>query len=250
MTLRSSLDKFYAFLDRPLALWSRPALAVLVIPLVLSFWFPLWKLKFEAPQYPKGLSMQIHAYKLEGGHDGKDIPEINELNHYIGMHKIDRSELNDLDWIPFALGMLVILGLRCAAVGTVRSLIDLTVITTYVAGFSLFRFIYKLYTFGHELDPKAAFKVDGFTPPLLGTKHIANFTVHSTPQAATYLIGIFATGVAALLGYHLITGRLAATRADRAAKAPTPAPAPAPTPPAEPTEPAAEPPAATIAKVA
>jgi hypothetical protein len=218
MKLRRSLDAFYEFLDRPLALWSRPLLALLVIPLVLSFWFPLWSMRFEAPQYPKGLSMEIHSYKLESGHDGKDLPEINNLNHYIGMRTIDRSQLNDLDWIPFALGLLVILALRCAAIGNVRSLIDLTVITTYVALFSLFRFYYKLYTFGHELDPKAAFKVEGFTPPLLGTKKIANFTVHSEPRAATYLIAIFAIGALAVLGYHLVSGRRAAVRAEAQAQ--------------------------------
>jgi hypothetical protein len=92
------------------------------------------------------------------------------------------------------------------------------VITTYVALFSLFRFYYKLYTFGHELDPKAAFKVEGFTPPLLGTKKIANFTVHSEPRAATYLIAIFAIGALALLGYHLVAGRRAAVRAEAQAQ--------------------------------
>jgi hypothetical protein len=218
--LRGALDGFYAFLDRPLALWTRPLLALLVIPLVLSFWFPLWRISFDAPQYPKGLSMEVYAHKLEGGHDGKDIPEINGLNHYIGMHKIDRAELNDLDWIPFALGLLVILALRCAVVGNVRSLIDLAVLTSYISLFALFRFVYKLYTFGHNLDPTAAFKVEPFSPPFYGSKQIANFTVHSYPKVSTLLVGIFAIGTFALAGYHLISGR----RAARAGAAPAPAP--------------------------
>ena len=213
--IRRALDGFYAFLDRPIALWTRPLLVLMVIPLVLSFWFPLWRLDFKAPQYPKGLSMNIHSYKLEGGHEGKDIPEINNLNHYIGMHKIDRSELNDLDWMPFALGLLVILALRTAAIGNVRSLIDLVVITGYVSLFAMGRFVYKLYTFGHNLDPDAAFKVPGFTPPILGTKTIANFTVTSKPMIATYLIGLFVLGIFGVLAYHLIAGRMAASRAAR-----------------------------------
>ena len=70
--MRPSLAKFYEFLDRPLFGWGRIALAALVIPLVLAFTAPLWKISMKAPQYPKGLSMEIYAHKLDGGH-GKPV---------------------------------------------------------------------------------------------------------------------------------------------------------------------------------
>jgi hypothetical protein len=86
------------------------------------------------------------------------------------------------------------------------------------------RFVYKLYTYGHNLDPTAPIKVDPFTPAIFGTKQVANFTTHSFPAIGTILVGIFATGIAALMFYHLIAGRLAASRADRAVEtAPSPA---------------------------
>lgn len=207
------LQRFYELLDRPLRMWTRPLLALLVVPLVVSFAFPLWRISLEAPQYPQGLYMDIYAYKLDGGNGGQHIKEINTLNHYIGMHKIDRGELNDLDWMPFALGLLAILGLRCAAVGNVRSLVDLVVITGYVSAFGMGRFVYKLYTYGHNLDPTAPITVAPFTPAILGTKQIANFTTHSFPAAGTVLVGAFATGIAAVMVYHLVAGvrRSAAT---------------------------------------
>jgi hypothetical protein len=213
--MHKPLEKFYEFLDRPLRLWTRPVLAILVVPLIVSFAHPLWRITLEAPQYPQGLYMDIYAYKLDGGNGGQHIKEINTLNHYIGMHKIDRTELNDLDWMPFALGLLALLGLRCAAIGTVRSLIDLVVVTTYVSLFGMGRFIYKLYTYGHNLDPTAPIKVDPFTPAIFGAKKIANFTTHSFPAAGTVLVGIFATGIAVLMVYHLVAGRRAASRAER-----------------------------------
>lgn len=213
--MQRPLEKFYAFLDRPLYMWSRVALALLVIPLVMAISRPLWTIHMEAPQYPKGLHMNIYAHKLEGGNNGQHIQEINTLNHYIGMHKIDRGELSDLDWIPFALGALVILALRVAAIGNVRALVDLAVLTFYVGGFSMARFVYKLYVFGHNLDPKAPLKVAPFTPAILGTKKIANFTTHSYPMIGTYLVGIFAMGVVALTVWHLVGGRLEAARAER-----------------------------------
>jgi hypothetical protein len=218
--MKDAFAKFYDFLDRPLFPAARLALAVLVIPLVLVFTQPLWKISMKAPQYPKGLSMEIYGHKVEGGHDGKDIHEINTLNHYIGMKKIDRQELTDLDWIPFALGLLVILTLRCAAIGNVRSLVDLMVITGYISVFAFGRFIYKLYVYGHNLDPEAPFKVKPFTPAIFGSKQIANFTTTSMPQLGSILMGVFVTGVAAITVWHLVEGRRRAVRATAAAVLP------------------------------
>lgn len=226
MSPRPTLAAFYEFLDRPLIPWSRVVLAVLVIPLLLTFTQPLWKIEMAAPQYPKGLSMEIYAHKVTGGHDGKDIPEINTLNHYIGMHKIDRAELKDLDWIPFALGLIAILALRCAAIGNVRALLDLLVVTGYVSVFAFGRFVYKMYVYGHTLDPEAPIKLKGFTPAIFGKKQIANFTTESWPQMGSILVGIFVTGLMGITLWHLIAGRRQAVHdldAESAAAAPAPA---------------------------
>jgi copper chaperone NosL len=199
--------KVSSLLDLPLAGRARLALVLLVVPLALTFTEPLWRISLEAPQYPKGLWMDIYTHKLESGNNGQHLREINILNHYIGMKKIDRAELADLDWIPFALGALGLLALRCAAIGNLRALVDLVVVTGYISVFALGRFAYKLYTFGHNLAPDAAMKVDPFTPAILGTKRIANFTTHSLPHLGSALIGIFALGVALVLAHQLITAR-------------------------------------------
>ncbi len=205
--MKKALEQFYEFLARPVFMSSRLVLVVLVIPLLLSFTQPLWHIRMTAPQYPKGLDLYIHAHKLEGGNSGHDIQEINTLNHYIGMRPIDRAALNDLDWIPFAFGLLAILCLRVAAVGNVRSLVDLAVITGYVSAFGLGRFWYKLHVFGHELSPEAPFKIDPFMPVLWGKKQIANFHTEAGPAAGSYLVGAYAVGVLAVLAWHLIAGR-------------------------------------------
>lgn len=210
--MKVHLDKFYAFLDRPLFPSSRLILLALVVPLVLAISQPLWRISMKAPQYPKGLHMDIYAHKVEGGHDGRDVAEINTLNHYIGMKKIDRAELTDLDWIPFALGFLVIFALRCAVIGNVRALLDLTVMTGYVSLFAMGRFVYKLYVFGHELAPEAPLQVEPFTPAIFGTKRIANFEISSGPQLGSVLIGLFVTGLVAVTAWHLVAGRRAAVR--------------------------------------
>src|SRR5581483_935601 len=186
-------------LDQPIRPSARIAIALLVIPLVLSFWVPLWRISMEAPQYPNGLSLDIFPHTIVGGHDGLDIREINILNHYIGMRPLDRAQFSDLDWLPFAIGGLALFALRVAAIGNVRSLVDLFVLTTYFCAFAFARFVYKLYTYGHELNPDAPVKVKGFTPALFGTKQIANFTTHSWPQAGSIFILAFALGIAIIM---------------------------------------------------
>lgn len=193
--------RFYETLARPLRRRSRVLLLLLVIPLALSFTAPLWRISMTAPQYPDGLVLDIYAYTVEG-----DIQEVNTLNHYIGMAAIDRASLTDLDWIPFAVGVLVLLVLRVAAIGTVRWLIDAAVLFVYFSLFSFGRFAYMLYTFGHNLDPKAPFSLEPFTPAIIGTKEIANFTTTSLPATATFYLAIFALGIFAVAAWEVRSG--------------------------------------------
>jgi copper chaperone NosL len=220
--MRNPIAKFYAYLDRPIASWARVALVLCCVPLVLGVDEALWRISMEAPQYPQGLWLEIFQTRIDSGHDGQDLKEINTLNHYIGMHEIVPADFAELGWMPFALGALLLLALRVAAIGNIRSLIDLAVTTFYIYAFLGARFVYQLYSFGHDLDPKAPFKVEPFTPAILGTKQIANFTTHSFPQLGTYLIGAFAFGIASVTMVELILGRVAAVRASR--RPPPPAP--------------------------
>ena len=210
--MKPGLDAFYQFLAQPLRPWSRVALGLLIVPLVLTFTQPLWRISMIAPQYPTGLSLDIYTHKVEGGRQGADVNEINTLNHYIGMAHIDRAALSDLDWLPFAFGALIILTLRAAAIGNVSSLVDLTVIGVYFSLFSLGRFGYRLWVMGHNLDPRAPVTLPGFMPPVFGTKQIANFTVTSLPRLATGFATLFIAGLVVLLAWHLVTGRREALR--------------------------------------
>jgi len=194
-------------LYRPLDRTARIIQLLLIVPLLLSFVEPLWRVSMEAPQYPEGLYMDIYSYKLTGGNDGQDINEINELNHYIGMQKIERDAFADLDWLPFAFGILALLALRVAAIGNLYSLIDLTVLTLYVSLFGLFRFAYREYVFGHNLDPHAAVRIQPFTPVILGTKQVANFTTHAMPQLGSLLVGLFVVGVMILTARQFFSAR-------------------------------------------
>jgi copper chaperone NosL len=202
--IAARLERFYRRLEAPIAIWARGVLLFLTLLMVLSYTAPLWRVSMFAPQYPGGLYVDIYSYKVEGGNAGHDIQEINELNHYIGMNKIDRANLSDLDWIPFAIGVLILLALRVAAIGDRRSLLDLAVLTGYVMFFALGRYIYRLYVFGHALDPHAEINIQPFMPVVIGTKQVANFTVSSYPRLGGLLMFFFAAGVGVLAIWQLL----------------------------------------------
>jgi len=208
--MRAPADNFWDFLDAPLRIRSRLVLILLIVPLLASFAFPLWRISMKAPQYPNGLSMDIYSYQVIGGNDGHDIQEINTLNHYIGMHTITREELRDLDWIPFGLVAMAMLALRAALLGNIRTMIDLSMIAFYISAVAFGRFVWMLYEFGHHLDPKAPVKVAPFMPVVIGEKQIANFTTWSMPQLGSVLMGVFTVGVWAITLWYLWTGRRAA----------------------------------------
>jgi succinate dehydrogenase/fumarate reductase cytochrome b subunit len=86
-------------------------------------------------------------------------------------------------------------------------MIDLLVMTTYAGIFGFGRLYYKLYTFGHNLDPKAPITVDPFMPVMWGKKQIANFLTEADPGLGTWYVAIFATGLTLLLLIHLVAGR-------------------------------------------
>lgn len=213
--MKNAIQRFYEFLDKPIWPLGRVLLALLCIPLGLSLVAPLWHYEMEAPQYRDGLYFDIYANRLVGGNNGQHIQEINTLNHYIGMRPLDAESIPDLGFMPFVLGILILLTLRVAAIGTVRTLVDHTVLTLYTLGFFGARFVYQLYSYGHDLSPDAPVDVAPFTPVIIGTDKIANFTVHSMPRAGAYYLGIFGLGVVAVAAWHLIEGRMRAAREDR-----------------------------------
>ncbi len=174
------------FFDQPLDVGPRLMLVLAAAALVVTFFVPLWNLTMFAPQYPDGLRLDIFSYTLTGGRGGIDIHEINVLNHYIGMHDLAVQDFTEFKWMPFVIGALALLCLRAAVHGNVAALVDVTVMFTYFAAFSMWSFGYKLYSYGHQLDPTAAVKVPPFTPPMFGYKQIANFEVYSYPKAGTY----------------------------------------------------------------
>jgi len=190
--MRSWIEKSQRFLEIPLGVGSRALVLAALVLLLPCYLFPLYDMTMFAPQYPDGLRLHIYSYRLEGGNRGQDVKEINVLNHYIGMKDLSAADFTEFHWIPFVVGALALLLLRSAALGTMTSLVDIVVLYAYFSLFSLWSFAHKLYVYGHNLAPTAAVKVPPFTPPLVGSKQLANFEVYSFPGPASYALAAVA----------------------------------------------------------
>lgn len=176
------------FLDGTIDGRARLMVLLAVALLAVTYVLPLWNLTMFAPQYQEGLRLDIYSYKLEGGNNGQDVKEINVLNHYIGMRDLEPEDFTEFKWIPFVVGIMGLLFLRAAVFGQMAHVLDVLVLYGWFGVFSLWSFGYKMYRYGHDLDPRAAVRVDPFMPPVFGGKQLANFEVFSYPQAGSYAL--------------------------------------------------------------
>jgi len=186
----------------------RLLMVVGAVLLAVAIFLPLWQIHLMAPQYQEGLDLYIYSHKLEAGNEGQDLKEINNLNHYIGMAPIEEEDFAEMTFIPFLLGGFSLLALRAAFFGTVKSVIDTLVLFIYFGAFSMWRFYYQLYTYAHNLDPRAPMDIDPFTPILIGWKQIANFTQYSFPREGSALLlgAVVCFGTAIWMGVRSETG--------------------------------------------
>jgi hypothetical protein len=180
----------------------RILLGIASLLLALTFLLPLWAVYLHAPQYPEGLGMLIRVNDITG-FKPNDLESINNLNHYIGMKRIEPDSINELRIMPYVVAGLMILGLAAAASGR-RWMARVWVLAfAAVAIVGLADFYKWEYDYGHDLDfENAIIKVPGmnYQPPLIGTRQLLNFRATSIPAAGGYiLIGSLALGVLTVL---------------------------------------------------
>jgi len=151
--------------------------------LIASIFFPYWKMTLQAPQYPKGLSIQAYINKLTG-----DVGEIDGLNHYIGMRPL--AEAAQLER-SLSIAAVSVLSLLLVAAIFIHS--KYTVLLALPAILYPFIFLGDMYfwlrNFGLNLDPAAPLSnaIKPFVPPILGVGKLAQFVTIAQVQSGFYL---------------------------------------------------------------
>jgi hypothetical protein len=181
---------------------ARILLLIASLSLATAFVLPLWAVYLQAPQYPEGLGMLIRVNDITGLKPN-DLSSINNLNHYIGMKRIEPTSIPELRIMPWIVAGLIVLGAGAAAAGRrwmARAWVGLFLVVA-VAGLADF---YRWeYDYGHDLDMEnAIIRVPGmnYQPPLFGTKQLLNFKATSLPAAGGIVLMVsLGLGVVAVL---------------------------------------------------
>lgn len=166
--------------------------------LMVSMMLPYWSMTLKAPQYPKGLKVNVFVNHLEG-----DVREIDSLNHYLGMPPLDEGGRfeRSISVIAIAtLGLLLLAGVfvhnQFAALFALPAL-----------GYPLIFLAdlwYILYQYGNSIDPKSALggAIKPFTPPVFGEGKIGQFGTFAAPEIGLYLAILSALIVLVGLWFH------------------------------------------------
>lgn len=169
----------------------RAVVAIASLLLAGLFVLPLWHVRLTAPQYPEGLGMDIRVNTVQGATE-TDLENINNLNHYIGMKRIDPGAIPELRYMPWIVGVLIVTGLGAALIGRKGILYGWVglLVVTMVAG--LADFWRWEYDYGHNLDSSAIIKIPGmsYQPPLIGAKQLLNFRAVSVPASGAIVAGV------------------------------------------------------------
>ena len=159
----------------------------------LSAQLPLWSMTMRAPQYPRGLHLYAYGSALAG-----DVHEINILNHYIGMPPIEAPAL-ETALFPFGIAGLVVICLLSPLHTWLRRLAIAA--TAAVPVMIVADLQWRLYAFGHSLNPKAPIRLQPFTPLVIGETAMGNFV--STGMVSWGVACLAAAAVVLFLGARL-----------------------------------------------
>jgi hypothetical protein len=186
--------------DAPSREWARwPALAAGAAAagfFAASFFVPWWQFWLYAPQYPKGLQLVISLTGMSG-----DVSEIDLLNHYIGMKHLAGAAPTERHLAGFGVAAICVLTLALLAIPAKRlSKLAAIPAVAFPIAFIADSF-YWLYTFGHQLDPRAPLHIGAFTPQMFGNGQIGQFETFARPGIGFWL-AIAGVGCA-LLGTFL-----------------------------------------------
>jgi nitrous oxidase accessory protein len=164
-----------------------PVVAVVgAVLLFIAGFLPVWSTRLIAPQYPKGLPLSFYGDHVEG-----PVREVNGLNHYIGMQSIDIAQVPEMVLWPLAIigsGVLLVLAVLWRGWISRLAIIGLWLVPVIV----LLDIQRWLITYGTELDPRAALRLEGFMPLAVGSTQVWNFTISSLPGTALIVIWLVA----------------------------------------------------------
>ncbi len=181
----------------------RTLLVLGVALMAWSFFAPLWWVSLKAPNYPEasfpdGVKIHMHWNAVRNGctlipQDEVDeeepldcVEEMNTINHYIGMHPIEKGAQLEFAAAPYlfvAFGLMALAALFYSGPLWWLLLVPGIMLPVgFIVDFSAW-----LWWFGHNLNDWAAFTVKPFMPTVFGEGKVAQFSTYAYPH---YGVGV------------------------------------------------------------
>lgn len=175
---------------------SATLLLAAAILLITSTFLPYWRMRLNAPQYPGGLFVTVYVNHMTG-----DVAEIDGLNHYIGMAPLDDAAQLERSLAPMALAVVVLMIVGVALIHSKWVAVLAIPAMTFPVVFLADMWIWLWY-YGNHLDPTAPLSsaIKPFTPAILGTGHVGQFSTTAMLLPGWYLAAVAA--VLAGIGLH------------------------------------------------
>ncbi len=164
--------------------------------LAISVFLPYWSFTMLAPQYPKGLRVDVYVNHLAG-----DVFETDELNHYLGMPPLDEGGQFERSISAVAIASMGLLLVGAVFVHN-RWAAFLAIPAVGYPLIFLADLYYILYQYGHSIDPNSALggAIKPFTPPLFGMGKIGQFGTLAQGEWGLWLA--VAAAVVAVVGLY------------------------------------------------
>jgi len=172
---------------KKMQLSSLSKIALLITGLLFfgALFVPMWQIQLEAPQYPEGLTLRLHANKIGG-----DVEIINGLNHYIGMATLHTENFFEFTVLPYVFGAFALISIVLIWVAKRKAVLIFLITYAVFIVLAAVDFYRWNYEYGHNLDPNAAIRVPGmaYQPPLIGYKQLLNFGAYSIPDTGGWMM--------------------------------------------------------------
>jgi hypothetical protein len=164
---------------------SKVMLLVVAALFIGALFVPMWQIQLDAPQYPEGLVLRLHANKIGG-----DVEIINGLNHYIGMATLHSENFFEFTVLPYIFGGLGLISMLLIFIANKKAVLGFLIFYILFVAAAAIDFYRWNYEYGHNLDPNAAIKVPGmaYQPPLIGYKQMLNFGAYSIPDIGGWFL--------------------------------------------------------------
>lgn len=193
-----------AFATGPLTIFRRGSgfglstilLVLAALFLAVSIFFPFWRMRLNAPQYPGGLFVTVYVTQMTG-----DVAEIDGLNHYIGMAPLDEAAQIERSLAPIALAVIALMVVGVAFIHSKWFAVFAIPTMTFPFVFLADMWIWLWY-YGNHLDPTAPLSssIKPFTPVILGTGYVGQFSTNAWLLPGWYLAALAA--ILAGVGLH------------------------------------------------